>query len=230
MIAQNLTIEGNGVDATLIDGSGNGLTRIFQVNSGTVLIQGLSITNGVDGNDENLQSCSPCETINANGGGAPFNNGANVTLDNVAFKDNAGNTPLGGAVSNGFGTLTLTDVSFTGNSAAAGGGLFVRGGSVSGVGVTFEDNSSGDFDGGAVCLLGGTVNLTNATIVGNGSGSAIGGGIANSGATLTLLDDTFSGNIRGAIQTDQGATTIVSNTIIGAGFADGTDFACRRAG
>ena len=42
-IAQNITVQGNGVDATMIDGSGNGLTRILRVNSGSVLIQGLSI-------------------------------------------------------------------------------------------------------------------------------------------------------------------------------------------
>ena len=76
----------------------------------------------------------------------------------------------------------------------------------------------------------GTLSLTNTTIVGNGSGSAIGGGIANGGGTLTLVHDTFSGNVRGAIQTDQGAETIVGSTIIGAGFADGTDFACLPSG
>ena len=47
---------------------------------------------------------------------------------------------------------------------------------------------------------------------------------------MTLVHDTFSGNIRGAIQTDQGAETIVGSTIIGAGFADGTDFACLPSG
>src|SRR5262249_51791900 len=154
--AKDLTIQGNGVGATVIDGSGNGETRIFRIDSGTVAFQGLSMTNGVDGNDEAFQSCSPCETINANGGGAVFNFDGNVTLDNVAFTNNGESTPLGGAVSNGFGNLTLTDVSFTGNNAAAGGGLFVRSGNVNAVGVTFENNGGGDFDGGAAYVLGGT--------------------------------------------------------------------------
>ena len=229
-INKSLTIAGDGVDATVIDGSGNGEVRIFRIDSGTVLIQDLSITNGVDGHDEAFQSCSPCETINANGGGALFNDGGDVTVDNVAFTNNGVNTPLGGAASNRFGNLTLTDVSFTGNNAAAGGGLFVGGGHVNGIGVTFENNGGGDFDGGAAYMLHGTLSLTNATIVGNGFGSAIGGGIANGGGTLTLVHDTFSGNVRGAIQTDQGAETIVGSTIIGAGFADGTDFACLPSG
>ena len=106
----------------------------------------------------------------------------------------------------------------------------MRGGNVTGVGVTFENNGDGSFDGGAAYMLGGNLSLTNATIVGNGWASSIGGGIANAGGTLTLVNDTFSGNIRGAIQTDQGAETIVGNTIIGAGFADGTDFACLPSG
>ena len=129
-----------------------------------------------------------------------------------------------------FGNLTMTDVSFTNEQAAAGGALFVRGGNVSGVGVTFENNGNGSFDGGAAYVLSGNLSLTNATIVGNGWGSSFGGGIANGGGTVTLVHDTFSGNIRGAIQTDQGAETIVGSTIIGAGFADGTDFACLPSG
>ncbi len=229
-INKNLTIAGDGVNATVIDGSGNSQVRIFRIDGGTVLIQGLSITNGVDGNDEDFQSCSPCETINANGGGALFNDGGNVTVDNVAFTNNGENTPLGGAASNRFGNLTLTDVSFTGNNAAGGGGLFVGGGNVDGVGVTFENNGGSAFDGGAAYVLRGNLSLTNATIVGNGWASSIGGGIANGGGTLTLVHDTFSGNVRGAIQTDQGAETIVGSTIIGAGFADGTDFACLPSG
>ena len=71
----------------------------------------------------------------------------------------------------------MTDVSFTNEQAAAGGALFVRGGNVSGVGVTFENNGNGGFDGGAAYVLSGNLSLTNATIVGNGW-SSFGGGIA----------------------------------------------------
>ena len=230
-ISKSLTIAGSGVDATVIDGSGNGQVRILRVDAGTVLFQDLSINNGTDGHDEAFQSCSPCETINANGGGSLFNDGGNVTLNDVAFNGElTSSNPLGGAISNTFGNLTMTDVSFTNEQAAAGGALFVRGGNVSGVGVTFENNGNGSFDGGAAYVLSGNLSLTNATIVGNGWGSSFGGGIANGGGTVTLVHDTFSGNIRGAIQTDQGAETIVGSTIIGAGFADGTDFACLPSG
>ena len=67
-ISKSLTIAGSGVDATVIDGSGNGQVRILRVDAGMVLFQDLSINNGTDGHDEAFQSCSPCKTINANGG------------------------------------------------------------------------------------------------------------------------------------------------------------------
>ena len=121
-ISKNLTIAGSGVDATVIDGSGNGQVRILRVDAGTVVIQDLSINNGTDGHDEAFQSCSPCETINANGGGSLFNDGGNVTLNDVAFNGElTSSNPLGGAISNAFGNLTMTDVSFTNEQAAAGG-------------------------------------------------------------------------------------------------------------
>ena len=229
-ISKSLTIAGNGVDATVIDGSGNGEVRIFRVDSGMVLIQGLSITHGVDGLDEAFQSCSPCQTINANGGGALFNDGGNLTVDNVAFTSDGENDSPWRRDQQSLRESDPDRRLVYSDKAAAGGGLFVGGGNVAGMGVTFENNGDGSFDGGAAYMLHGALSLTNATIVGNGWGSSFGGGIANGGGTLTLVHDTFSGNIRGAIQTDQGAETIVGSTIIGAGFADGTDFACLPSG
>jgi hypothetical protein len=160
-ITKSLTIQGNGVDATVIDGSGNTgqngpQARILRVNGGTVAIQDASINNGIDGSDENFQGCGACETINANGGGSLFNDGGTVALTDVAFNgEPTSSNPLGGAISNAFGSLTMTDVSFTNEDAAGGGALFVRGGTVNGVGVTFENNGEGGFDGGAAYLLGG---------------------------------------------------------------------------
>ena len=50
-IAQNVTVQGNGPQATLIDGSAN-TARILRVDNGTVVIQDLSMINGIDGSDE----------------------------------------------------------------------------------------------------------------------------------------------------------------------------------
>jgi IPT/TIG domain len=233
-VSKSLTFQGAGAKSTTIDGSQNSATiqpgsstRILRVNAGaTVTVQGLTFNGGSDANDETCPN--GCSTFDSTGGGALFNNGGSVILEDIAFTNNS--APIGGAISNGpGGTLTMTDVSFTGNSGAFGAGLFTRGGQVTGTGVTFENNGDGSFGGGAAYLGGGTVSLTNATIVGNGWASTFGGGIDNAGANLTLVNDTFSGNLRGALETDNG-TTSVANTIIGAGFSDNVDYACIAPG
>ena len=233
-ISKSLTIEGDTTSDTVIDGSRNtndnsvGIHRILRVDDATVTIEDLTLTGGDDGVDD-APCGNPCLTLNLNGGGAVFDNGS-LILDNVAFENDL--APVGGAVSTSgnSGTLTMTDVSFTGGGGSIGGALFTHGGTVNGDGVTFESNGNGSFDGGAAYLAGGTVTLVNTTIVNNGWASSFGGGIDNAGANLTLSNDTFSGNLRGAIETDNGRTTTVANTIIGAGFSDGVDFACVAAG
>ena len=236
VLSKSMTIQGNGVDATTLDGSANhetgkALVRMLKATAGTVNFKGLRITGGDDGNDEAFESCSPCLTLNANGGGALFNSGATVTLEDVDFdSDGIGSgQPLGGAISNS-GTLEMKNVLFKNDNAAFGGGLFSRSGTVTANGVTFDQDGSSAFDGGAVFLSGGTVSLVNTTIVESGWASSIGGGIDNKGATLTLLNDTLSGNVRGALQTDTGGSTSVQNTILGSGFADGSDFNCVAPG
>ena len=59
-ISKSLALEGDGADATSIDGSQNSgtnpfgnIARILKVTSGTVLIQGITFTGGRDDTDEN---------------------------------------------------------------------------------------------------------------------------------------------------------------------------------
>ena len=170
--------------------------------------------------------------MRANGGGALFNEGAIVMLDEVAFDANGlgGQTPVGGAIGNA-GALEMTDVSFFEDEAAIGGALFAHGGSVSAYDVTFQNDGQHAYAGGAVFLYqSGSDTFTNTTVVGSGWPSTRGGGIENDGAVLTLTNDTLSGNIRGALQTDQGGRTAVKNTILGSGFSDGVDYDCVAAG
>ena len=217
-ITQSITIEGNGVGSTSVDGSENSgsnpygeTARILRVDNATVTIEGLTFTGGVDGRDE----CSGCtETINENGGGALFNDGGNVTLDDVAFTENVSSAPLGGAVSTAYGTLSMTNVAFTHDSSGIAGALFVRNGTVTGNGVTFDDDTTTCCEGGAAYLLGGTVTLRNTTIV-NSAALDSNPVIANGGANLTLDNDTLSDD-GSDIQTDTSASTTVENTILGA--------------
>ena len=74
-VTTSVTIEGNDPSNTSIDGSQNlgsiqsrESTRILRVDSAQVTIQGLTLTHGIDENDE---ACpSECDSIDANGGGA----------------------------------------------------------------------------------------------------------------------------------------------------------------
>ncbi len=53
----------------------------MKVTAGPLQISGVTFTGGTDGKDEAFTSCSPCNTITANGGGALFNQAATVDLD-----------------------------------------------------------------------------------------------------------------------------------------------------
>ncbi len=233
VVSKSLTIRGNGTSASILDGSANKdsketLNRIMKVTNGIVRIEGMKFTRGFDGADEGLEGCSPCETLRANGGGALYNAGAAVELENVIFEGDgvSSGEPTGGAIGNA-GTLDLRNVSFPDDNAAIGGALFSRGGQINAENVTFENDGTSAFDGGAVFLFnGGNASFTNTTVVGSGWPSSFGGGIDNSGSTLTLTNDTFSGNIRGALETDTGGSTSVQNTILGSGFSDNADFDC----
>jgi hypothetical protein len=238
VIDKSLKIEGEldeGIAASGIEGAGNlneskVNERMFKVTPGsTVEFEDVQLIGGIDADDEVFKTCSPCETLKANGGGAIYQEGGTLRLTDVDFLADglaSSASPLGGAVSTRAGTLEMHNVTFSFDGATFGGALFFRAGTLVGEDVSFEDdglvfNSSG----GAVYLAGGTATLTNTTVVNSGTPSTFGGGVVNGGAALTLLNDTLSGNIRGALETDAGASTTVKNTILASGFADG-DFDC----
>ncbi len=236
VVNKELTIEGNGPEASVIDGSENigpkALNRIMKITGGPVTIKKLQFADAQDGEDEQFEDCSPCDTINANGGGALFADGPEVNLENVEFDGDgiSSGQPTGGAVAND-GTLKMSNVLFAHDNAAIGGALFLRGGTVTGEDLTFEEDGTSAFDGGAVFLLdGGHTTLTNTTIVSSGWPSSFGGGIDNDSSTLTLINDTLAGNARGSLETDSDASTSVENTILGSGFSDGVNFDCVGAG
>jgi len=236
VVDKSITIAGDGIDESVIDGKdnvkeGGAQNRILKLTGGNVQIEGVGFTGGMDGEDENFNGCNPCYTITANGGGAIFNAGATLTLDEDAFVGDGRDSsqPVGGAIAND-ASLEMEDVIFQGDTAALGGALFARSGSISANRVTFAANGSDGYDGGAMFLYGGSASFTNTTIVESGWAASFGGGIDNYGANLTLTNDTLSENIRGSLETDVGATTTVENTILGSGFADNSDYDCVAEG
>ena len=150
----------------------------------------LTMTGGVDDNDENFTG-GAVSTVSLNGGGAIFNNGGTLSLANVVFSNNASNNPIGGAIATTGGSVAMTNVTFADNGAGVAGSLRVRSGTVAGIGVTFTDNF-GEFGGGSVYIDGGSLSLTNSTIDGSAGLNGFGIGIHNAGGQVTLTNVTIA--------------------------------------
>ena len=230
-VSKSISIEGASADQTTIDGAQNkNLTAPFQptarvltITGGSVSLSDLSIVNGNDEQDE--VNCSGCSVTVYNGGGAIYASGAagSLTISRVDFSGNAAS--IGGAISSR-APLTITDSNLDANRAAFGAGIFMRN-NVSVVNSTFSN--MGEY-GGVLWLNSGAATVANATFFNDGTSSTIGGGITNFGATLALIDSTFAGVMRGALETESGASTTVRNTIFGRpGYSEPKNGACVTA-
>ena len=192
-----LTIAGLG--AALLSISGNNLSRVFEVDSGTTAtLSGLTITGGDGG--------SP--------GGGLFNNGGALTIDSCTITGNTNSS-----LANLMGTVAVSNSTVSLNSGGNAGGLYNVGGTltVTNSGISNNSGFAGGIDnvsgtltidsstirnntasfegargGGILNETGGIATVTNSTISGN-SAEASGGGIDNNG-TLTLNNITVSGN------------------------------------
>lgn len=212
-----LSIDGPG--ASLLTISGNDASRVLNLSgTGAVTVSGLTLTDGQAQSGEIFP-----DQINAQGGGAIFNNTGTLTLKDDTISDSkAGNGAAGlsggeagtsavggGGIENHGGTLTVTGSTITGNSGGAGG----AGGAASS-GVAGAGGAGGI--GGGIYTDGGTVTVDASTISGNqggaggeggtspdtsGKGGAGGGGGGIAGAdadSITILASAFSNNDSGA--------------------------------
>ena len=142
-----------------------------------------------------------------------------------------GSQEAGGAVYNGGGILTLNNCTMTTNQAKKGGGVFNNaGGTLAINGSTLILNSAqGSTDGGGVYNLG-TMIVTNSTIH-NNSATGFGGGVFNAGGTLTLNNVTITENAAGGSNdgggiATSGGTVNISNTILANNIASGPNDDC----
>ncbi len=160
-------------------------------------------------------------------GGAIFNIGRLLTLNNVDFIGNAGR--YGGAIyAKGTKPNTITGGSFVGNKATAGGAIYfeLKGKQLDIDGTLFENNSA-TAAGGAMGLFA-TSNIKNAIIRGNTATE--GGALFLGSESHTVLDNVvFDGNVAsetgGAIKTriaEEGDTSLSSMTITNGEFNNNT--------
>ena len=187
-IDASMTIIGNGIANTIIDGNG-GFTgdRVFRIASTTtVTISGVTIQHG--------QTSS---TASGHLGGGVLNSGI-LTLDHSAIIDNKAdniNCWGGGIFSSGTLNLLHSTVSgnTTGTSNAYGGGIYSQGNllisdSTISNNRTFAGTSSPGYGGGLIILTGiaSNVKIINSTISGNRG--VLGGGIYKTGGLVDATE------------------------------------------
>ena len=245
-VTGNVSIQGAGSAATIIDGSG--LDRVFDIlgsgaNVPVVSISGVTIQNG---------RAPESTTYGLNNGGGIEVSDASLTVNLCVIQDNT--TGNGGYAGNGGGidvqngTLSITNSTITGNTTGTGTTLGGSGGGVAGENstVTIEqclisNNTTGGGStnggsnvsagrGGGVYSENGNLSVSNSTITENTSGNSTslgeGGGIYNyAGSTLSLDNSTVAGNTAslngGGVMNDNGTTDHITNCTIANNTAQG---------
>ena len=195
--------------------SSNRTSRLFLVNAGAnATFNGVTLRDGRTSNSS------------ADGGSAIKNLGTVRVSGCTLTNSFSANSSRGGAIYNLGGALTVDNSTFTGNTAARGGAIYSVDGTTAITNSTFTGNK-GDLQG-AVIFMDGTsgagkrdaLTMTNCTLADNTAASS-GGGIYNDGGTLTVLNSRFTGNKSGdrggAIFTigNGGLSSITASTMSG---------------
>ena len=176
----------------------------------TVTISGLTVSNGLGGNNDTLYGF---------GGGIANPGTGRMTLRSVTVSKNRDV----GVYSAPGGQLKIFNSAFVENlggpaGGCCGGGIYNRG-DLTIEGSTFARNNANLSAGGGVANLGGVVTVRNSTFAGNIASG--GGAIYNSSgsSSLTVLGSTFSGNQGtdggGAISSSNSTATVLNSTFYG---------------
>jgi Concanavalin A-like lectin/glucanases superfamily len=208
---KNLTIDGSALPAGITI-NGNHASRIFQVNSGAIVVlNSLAITNG-----------------SADFGGGVIN-GGDLTVNNCTFSGNSA-TGAGGSIynyaSSANATVSINASTISGNTADWGGGIYNEGASGTAMLVlnlsSISDNSAATGGGGIVNYGNhGTAMITINTCTFSTNTGLQGAGINNQDGTVTISACTFSANEAETILNFPylgSATLVIGDTILNAGF------------
>ena len=202
VINTSVTITGNGLTNTLIDGQNS--TRLFHIDdlggSIDVTLTGLTLKNGF---------------VDSGNGGAILSN-ATLTITNSLFTNNSADKE-GGALFNNGGIVTVTNSTFSANHATGAnggegdGGAILNNGTMTITGSTFSQNTASD-DAGAIDnqASSGLLTINESSFLQNAAGD-VAGAIRISGGTALITGSTFSQNFA---PTDSGAMHIDGETTI----------------
>ncbi|MCA8997845.1 MAG: CSLREA domain-containing protein, partial [Planctomycetaceae bacterium] len=175
LITEDLTIDGGG-NITI---DGQGLNRIFDIeNAGAVTLSGLTLTGGDGTSDSNGN------TSNDGRGGAIFNVGTNLTLNNMTIWGSSA-TDGGGFYNSGTATIQAGSI-LTGNTAkSSGGGIYNIGGTLLVDNSTIGTNTANN-GGGITNTSGATATFQGGSMISGNSASNQGGGIYNNSQLLVI--------------------------------------------
>lgn len=228
-IKRSLTIQGNGIDNTIIDG-GN-IERIFDVfptASTTFTLLNLTLRNGdvrnvsfKDGGAIYLHTnvTSEFNSIrvinNFSGANGAIENRGHLTINNSTISENQTATNNGGGLHN-TGTLTITNSTISNNMAMGSGGGISSQGSLIITNSTISGNATNG-DGGGVHVFMGDATLNNVTITNNtadidNNGIGLGGGLARGDGTVTLHNTIVAGNFNSITTVRDEISGMVANT------------------
>ncbi|MFW5426701.1 MAG: right-handed parallel beta-helix repeat-containing protein [Methylophagaceae bacterium] len=200
---RNVRLYGFGEDLLTISANNN--SRVFYVDSATLSIRSLTISQG---------------SSNAFGGGLLAENVSNVSLLYSTISSSSADT--GGAVAAlSSSYISLYDTTVSNNSAQNAGGLASVGSSILYVRNSTIEHNSATFNGGGVgANLSGKIYVTFSS-VSNNSASGSGGGfqIQSPNSSLTLLgtivsNNTATNNVGGGIRVFEGTLSTDSSTTI----------------
>lgn len=230
-ITSNLTINGAGNFATIIDG--NGTDRVVEVRPGaTTLIRDITIQNGNSSGILNRgtltlrNSTVTNNSISGFGGGGVFNTATGtLTVIDSTLSNNLANSPDlshggGGIYSDGTVTLNRTTVKDN-TTIGRGGGIYNQDPTITIINSTISGNTA--LNGGGIFNRFGTVQLTHSTITDN-TATDNGGGVWNFGGTMRLRN-TIVGVNMAVTASDDCAGTMTSQ-----GYNLASDVSCSLGG
>jgi hypothetical protein len=168
----NVTITGNGITSTILNGGGT-VQLMAITGSNNVSLSGLAFNNG--------------KTASGNGGAINAQNGGTLTINGCSFNGNVTTSGVGGALYSETGTTTIVSNSlFTGNTATSShaGAIYVESAHSMTLNTsTLTGNTSGN-QGGAIRNAG-VLYMYNSTVTGN---TAVNGnGIINGNGAVYIL-------------------------------------------
>jgi parallel beta-helix repeat protein len=211
------TITGPAVGVTV---SGDGLSRVFQVDGGvTASASELTIEDGNAGSSNGggitnfgtltLKSCTVSGNTTSGYGGGIYNAGI-LTVEGTTVSSNSCGVTGGGIMTfvGSSGLTLVTDSSILDNSAAYGAGI---GGSTTVIDCSIDDNSASGNGGG---MVGGGISVLDSIISGNTAPQ--GAGIDSAGIALTgctVSDNSASGD-GGGLWSAPGSTNAMTDCTV----------------